>query len=161
MIPRLGAQADSEAADDERDVQTMGVESIPEGSEELTHMADRDIYVRAPGRVGTSSTGEREHQPDRRQPSAPPAPPVLSTATSQELAGDAASTSGRIRPAIAQMMVDEHTQLVYVRIIDPVTNELIRTIPSDEVERVSDVMRDYSGLLLRRQLAAAQQKPAA
>jgi uncharacterized FlaG/YvyC family protein len=47
-----------------------------------------------------------------------------------------------------------------VRIIDPITNELIREIPSEEVERVSDVMRDYSGMLARRQMAARQQ-PAA
>jgi uncharacterized FlaG/YvyC family protein len=122
--------------------------------------AESDITVRALRQVEPAQPGEQSERRQQQPGSNTPQPPLPASPSNQELAGDAASTSGRLKPAIAQMMVDERTHLVYVRIIDPVTNELIREIPSDEVERVSDVMRDYSGAA-RRQIAAQQQKATA
>ena len=71
-----------------------------------------------------------------------------------------AATGGRLRAAYAQYVVDPETHEVSVRIRDAATDEVIRHIPSAEVEVVNTALREYAeALALRR--AAAQGKAGA
>jgi hypothetical protein len=68
-----------------------------------------------------------------------------------------AATAGHLRAAYTQFVVDPDTHEVSVRIRDAATDEVIRQIPSAEVEAVNKALRDYAQALALRH-AAAQAK---
>jgi FlaG protein len=72
----------------------------------------------------------------------------------------AAATSGHLRAAYTQFVIDPETHDVSVRIRDAATDEVIRQIPSAEVEAVNKALRDYAQTLALRH-AAAQAKAGA
>lgn len=58
-------------------------------------------------------------------------------------------TGTAVRSAYAQFLVDAVTHRIQIRIIDPVTEEIIREIPSEAVERMIQELRKYEEALAR------------
>ncbi len=79
--------------------------------------------------------------------------PALARDTPREVAGTA-TTSGSIRAAYAQFVVDPSTDRVHIRIIDSKTDEVIREIPSEETERIAESLRAYAARLARSRAVA-------
>ncbi len=106
----------------------------------------------------------------RVEPSAPVEPaPRIAGAASEPRAGApvpapgpavpraehaAASAVSAIRQAYAEFIVDPSSDRVRVRIIDSATNEVIREIPPDEMEKVAQGLRDYAQAAQHRRAAA-------
>ena len=75
--------------------------------------------------------------------------------------GAAVSAEGSMRAAYTQFLVDPATNRIRVRIRDAVTDEVIREIPAEEVERVAASLRAYSETLARRRAIARIMEAAA
>lgn len=96
---------------------------------------------------------------DERHPQPPPQPlpsPALKRYAEQAagLDPEASQGGGSLRPAIAELRVDDATGHVLVRILDPATRAVIRQLPNEETARVTQVLKDYSALLARRHSSA-------
>lgn len=74
--------------------------------------------------------------------------------------GPAVATAGHLRAAYSQFVIDPETHEVSVRIRDAATDQVIRQIPSAEVEAVNKALREYAQALALRH-AAAQGKAGA
>ncbi len=83
-----------------------------------------------------------------------PAPAPATPSFQAERAATSAVAS--IRQAYAQFVVDPTSDRVQVRIVDSATNEVIREIPSDEIEKVAETMREYARAIERRRAMASQ-----
>lgn len=71
-----------------------------------------------------------------------------------------AATTGQLRAAYTQYVVDPETHEVSVRIRDAASDAVIRQVPAAEVVAVNKVLREYAQMLALRH-AAAQAKAGA
>ena len=58
----------------------------------------------------------------------------------------------------AQYVVNQDTHQVQIRILDAKTDEVIREVPSDEVEALTKELQSYAQLVSKRQQAAKTEK---
>jgi hypothetical protein len=86
--------------------------------------------------------------------------PVRESAVPTQADPVAAFTSGHLRAAYTQHVIDPETHEVSVRIRDAATHEVISQLPATEIEALSRSMREYAEALALRH-AATQGKAGA
>lgn len=65
----------------------------------------------------------------------------------------AAATSGSLRAAYAQFVVNPDTHDVIIRVRDTATDQVLTETPSPEVERMAKYLKDYASTLARHRAA--------
>ena len=79
--------------------------------------------------------------------------PGRTSSHSDRASEPAASTSGAMRAAYAQFVVDPDTHDVIVRIRDASTNEVLNEMPSRAVQEVTKYLQNYADTLARHRAA--------
>jgi hypothetical protein len=106
-----------------------------------------DIRIEPPTPVSGAAAVHAVRPPDRSSlaPGTRSPAPALSTV--------AATTSGGLRAAYAQFVIDPDTHDVVVRVRDSATDALIDETPSKEIQQMHKFLKDYAQTLSRRKTA--------
>jgi len=87
-------------------------------------------------------TGVAATRPDLPTPNLPDAP---------KLAGQGAEKAERSLPGNIRFRIFQPTGRVYAEVVDPITREVVKTVPPMELLKITENLRHVLGLLVDRE----------